>query len=121
MYEREKAEGLSVLIALIGVVAGFYILAWRGKRPAVRRWASLIVAVIFAVAGLWGMVAYGIPVLGDFHNPEVPIWEAVIETLIMWVICLVPWIIAVRFTTSALRKEPSPAAPSPEASPHAKP
>src|SRR5437879_4620898 len=101
MYEKEKAEGLSILIALVGLVAGAYVIAWRGK-PAVRRLASWIVAVIFAVAGLWGMVAYGIPVLGDFHNPDVPIWGAVLETIVMWVVCLVTWGGCERFVTASL-------------------
>jgi hypothetical protein len=60
---NEKAEGLLFLVALVGVVGGAYALAWRGKSPAVRRGASWVVAVIFAVAGLWGLWAYAIPIL----------------------------------------------------------
>jgi tetrahydromethanopterin S-methyltransferase subunit D len=122
---NEKAQGLLILIAVVGTVGGAYALAWRGKSPAVRRGASWVVAVIFAVAGLWGLWAYAIPILLEgLHDPSVPRWVAVIVGLVIAAICVLPWSIAVRFAKAALRKESSSqasAAPSPEASPSTKP
>jgi tetrahydromethanopterin S-methyltransferase subunit D len=118
---NEKAQGLVILIAVVGTVGGAYALAWRGKTPAVRRAASWVVAVIFAFAGLWGLWAYAIPILLEgFRDPSVPRWVAVAVGLVIAAICVLPWSIAVRFAKAALRKEPSSqdsAAPSPEASP----
>jgi len=121
---NEKAQGLLVLIAVVGTVGGAYALAWRAKSLAVRRGASWVVAVIFAVAGLWGLWAYAIPILLEgLHDPSVPRWVAVIVGLVIAAICVLPWSIAVRFAKAALRKEsPSQAsaALSPEASPSTK-
>lgn len=123
---NEKALGLLILIAIVGTVGGAYALAWRGKSPAVRRTGSWVVAVIFAVAGLWGLWAYAIPILLEgLHDPSVPRWVAVIVGLIIVAICVLPCAVAVRFARSALREESSPrppatAVPSPEASPSTK-
>ena len=101
----EKAQGLLILIAVVGTVGGAYALAWRGKSATVRRAASGVVAVIFAVAGLWGMMAYAVPVLLEgLHDPVVSRWVAVSSALVIAAICAVPWIIAVRFAVSAFRK-----------------
>jgi hypothetical protein len=108
MYPREKAEGLAILIALVCAVAGAYLQAWRGNRPAFRRGASWTIAAVFKVAGLWGLVAYAIPALEDFGISEVPLWQAVVGNLIAWVIfCLLPWGIAINFTMIALRRSSS--------------
>src|SRR5260370_42434506 len=121
---NEKAEGLLLLIALVGVVAGAYTLAWRGKSPTVRRAGSWVVAVIFAVAGLWGLWAYAIPILLEgLHDPAAPRWVAGIVGLIIAALCVLPWSIAVRFVKAALRKGAPPqvsAPPSPGASPSTK-
>lgn len=120
----EKAQGLLVLIGVVATVGGAYALAWRGKSPAVRRGASCVVAVIFAVAGSWGLWAYAIPILLEgFRDPTVPRWVAVIVGLVIAAICALPWSIAVRFAKAALRKEsssPAIAPPSPEAAPSTK-
>jgi hypothetical protein len=122
---NEKAQGLLILIAVVGTAGGAYALAYRGKSPAVRRGASWVVAAIFAVAGLWGLWAYAIPFfIEGLHDPTVPRWVAVIGAFVIAVFCVVPWAIAVRFATSAMRKDSSPqasAARSPEASPGTKP
>jgi tetrahydromethanopterin S-methyltransferase subunit D len=121
---NEKAQGLLILIAIVGTVGGAYALAWRGKSPAIRRAGSWVVAVIFAVAGLWGLWAYAIPILLEgFRDPTVPRWVAAIVGLIIAAICVLPCAVAVRFARSALREKSSPktsAAPSPEASPSPK-
>jgi hypothetical protein len=122
---NERAQGLLILITVVGTVGGAYALAWRGKSPAVRRGASWVVAVIFAVAGLWGLWAYAIPLLLEgLHDPTVPHWVALTGALVIAAICVVPWVIAVRFATSALRKDSSPqvsSAPTSQASPSTKP
>jgi tetrahydromethanopterin S-methyltransferase subunit D len=119
---NEKTQGLLILVAIVGTVGGAYALAWRGKSPAVRRAGSWVVAVIFAVAGLWGLWAYAIPILLEgLHDPSVPRWVAVIVGLIIAAICVLPCAVAVRFARSAIREKSSAtAAPAPEASPSTK-
>lgn len=105
---NEKAQGMLILIVVVGTVGGAYALAWRGKSPAVRRGASWVVAVVFAVAGLWGLWAYSIPLLLEgLHDPTVPHWVAVTGALVIAAICVLPWSIALRFAKAALRKESS--------------
>jgi hypothetical protein len=71
LLNERKAQGLLILIAVVGTVGGAYSLAWRGKSPAVRRAASWVVEVIFAAAGLWGLWAS--PLLHEgLHDPTVP-------------------------------------------------
>ena len=121
---NEKALGLLILIAVVGTVGGAYALAWRGKSPAVRRAGSWVVAVIFAVAGLWGLWAYAIPILLEgFRDPTVPRWVAVAVGLIIAAVCVLPCAVAFRFAASALREKSSPrpaASQSPEAPPNTK-
>ena len=105
---NEKAQGLIILASIVGVVAGAYVIAWRVKSLRVRRGALWVVAAIFAIAGLWGIWAYAIPIfLEGLHDPAVPRWEAVIVGLFIAAICVIPFGIAVRFASSALRKDTS--------------
>jgi hypothetical protein len=101
----ETAEGIVILAALLGVLGGAYALAWRGKSAAVRRGASWVVAVICVVAGLWGMLAFAIPLLLDgLHNPAMSRWAVVTSAFVVAAICAVPLMIAARIATSALRR-----------------
>jgi hypothetical protein len=106
---NEKTVGLLALIGLVSVAAGAHVLAWRSKRLAFRRGASLILAVVSALAAFVGTAGYAIPALADFHDPAVSFRATVTENLISWAICLGAWAVAVRFAIFALRK--SPAAP----------
>jgi hypothetical protein len=75
-----------ILIVLVSVTVCAYLIAWRGRRSSVRRGASLIVACVSSLVGLFATVAYAIPALDDFRNPAVPFSEAVVGNLIMWAI-----------------------------------
>jgi hypothetical protein len=103
---NEKTAGLAVLIVLVSLVAGAYLLAWHSGRLALRRGASLILALMSALAGFVGTVGYAIPALADFQDSSVSFSSAVTENLTFWVICLGAWIAALRFGIFALRKEP---------------
>jgi hypothetical protein len=106
---NEKAQGLLILTVLVGVVAGAYVLAWRGKSLAVRRGASWVVAAIFAAAGLWGILAYAVPLLLEgLRDPGVSVWVSVGGALVITAICVIPWVVAAKFVASALRQRNPP-------------
>jgi hypothetical protein len=106
---NEKIIGLLILIALVIAVTGAYSLAWRSKRPALRRAASLALATVAGLAGFAGTVGYAIPALADFRDPGVSFSAAITDNLIVWTICLGAWGVAVRFAIFALRKGPTTA------------
>jgi hypothetical protein len=102
---NEKVQAWLILIALVCVVAGAYLVAWRGRTSAYRRGASWIVALVSGLAGL--VTTSGvIEGLEDFHNPEVSIWTVLIGTLIMLALTIGAWVMAIRFAIIALRKGP---------------
>ncbi|HYA94770.1 MAG TPA: hypothetical protein VEC95_00725 [Terriglobales bacterium] len=96
-----------ILLALVILVAGGYLLAWRSKRSLLRKSGSWIVAGVAALAGYLGTTAYAIPGLDDFHNPVVPFATALIGNAVVWATCLGAWGIAVRLVIFALRKVPA--------------
>jgi hypothetical protein len=100
---NDKAEAWIILIALISIVGGAYLLAWRGKRSAARGWGAWTVAL---VSGLGAVVAtsYFVEGLGDFLNPAVSFWTAFIGSLIMLAIGGGAWAIAIRFAIVSTRK-----------------
>jgi hypothetical protein len=103
---RDKAEAWLILIALISLIGGAYVLAWRGKRSATRVSGAWTVAL---VSGLGAVVAtsYFVGGLDDFLNPAVSFWTAFIGNLIMLAICVGAWAIAIRFAIVSTRKGPS--------------
>lgn len=100
---NDKIEAWLILLTIVGAITGAYLLAWRGKLPTSRRWASWTIAL---VSGLGAVVAtpYVIEGLEDFQDPAVSFWTALIGTLIMLTICVGAWAIAIRFTIISLRK-----------------
>jgi len=101
----EKLEAWSILIALLGVVVGSYLLAWRGKRLAHRRWSSGVLAAVSALAAYVWTFGYVLPGF-DASRSSVSFREGAIGDLVELAICAVPWIIAVRFAIIALKKTP---------------
>lgn len=68
---REFGIALVFIFSVLGLVWA-YLLAWHGRRLTIRRAASEIVAIVAASIASVGTLAYAIPGLGDFHNPEFP-------------------------------------------------
>jgi len=93
-----------ILLAILALVIGGYMLAWRSKRSPIRKSGSWAVAVVAAVAGLIGTVGYAIPAFDDFHNPAVSFRAALIGNILIWAICLGAWTVAMRFAVRALRR-----------------
>jgi glucan phosphoethanolaminetransferase (alkaline phosphatase superfamily) len=102
----EKSTEWLILISVVVVVAVAYILAWRGKRLAIRRTASVVVAAICTVAALVATMGYGIPALQDLFDTKGPVRDAVIANIIIWIICLGAWVTALRFAFFAVRNRP---------------
>src|SRR4029077_16772445 len=100
---REDGIALVLIFLVLGLIWA-YLLAWHSRSSTVRRAASGIVAALAALVAVVGTFAYAVPGLDDFHNPEVSFRTALIGNVILWAICLGLWVIAARFTRSALRK-----------------
>ena len=103
-----KTEGWLILISLITVLVGGYLLVWRGRRPMLRRIASLVIAIVAAAVAVVGTIGYAIPTLKDALAPNVSFSEGVIVNLPIWTICLAAWFIAIRFLVFTLRGHPAP-------------
>jgi hypothetical protein len=101
----EKQEAWSVLITLIALAGGGYLVAWRGGSRTLRRVGSSIVAILSALVAFVGTIAYAIPALRDLRTPAVHIGTAVIGNLVISGICIVAWIVAIKFTILALRRK----------------
>jgi hypothetical protein len=101
----EKSTAWLILVSLMSVVVAGYLLAWRGKRSAVRKAASGLVAAVSGLAGIVGIAGYAIPALSDFRSSVDSFASAVIANVIIWGICLAAVVIAVRFAASALQKQ----------------
>jgi lipoprotein signal peptidase len=87
----EKSTEWLILISVVVAVALAYILAWRGKRLAIRRAASAVVAAI---------------ALQDLFDSKGPVRDAVMANIIVWIICLGAWAMAFRFAFFAIRNRP---------------
>jgi hypothetical protein len=103
---ERTTEAWSVLITLAAVAASGYLLAWRGRHSALRRAASLVVAMVSAVAAYFGTRAYAVPALSALHDPTAR-GEAVVLNVVIWAICLGAWFFAIKFAVVAFRKRPA--------------
>lgn len=99
MDERQFAMLLTVIV----VVAAILIL-WRSQRLTLRRMMSATIGVIAALAGYLGAVGYAIPALSDLNAPGVKLRTAVLENLVIWIICLGSLVLGVRFLLYAVRR-----------------
>jgi Na+-translocating ferredoxin:NAD+ oxidoreductase RnfD subunit len=102
----EKSTEWLILISVVVAVAVAYILAWHGKRMAIRRTASIVAAAICTVAALIATMGYGIPAMQELLHHRGVILDAVIANIIIWIICLGAWSAAVRFALFAMRRRP---------------
>lgn len=97
------AATLVLIFSIITIWA--YVVAWRGATLGARRVGSLVIAAIAALIGFVVTFGLAIPLLDDFHNPAVPLSEALVGCLVLWVIAAVPWVVAARCALFAFRKE----------------
>jgi len=86
--EPDWVDVLAILLPPIALAVGGYLLLRKGKGAKARGAGSIMIAVIAAMVGAFGIVAYAIPSFGDFRNPGVSLRTAVIGNLIVWAICL---------------------------------
>jgi hypothetical protein len=100
----DRSTEVLILILVVVVVACCYLVAWRGGRSSIRRFASLVLACILALFGWIGTVWYALPALNDFHNTHVPLSLAIVGNLVLWAICIGAWVVVVRCAWFALRK-----------------
>src|SRR3989442_8573160 len=99
---NEKVVAWSIPITLASIVAGAYLLAWRGRRLPIRRGASWVLATVSALAGDVGALAYAVPPLGDLHDPAGSFRTALIGHLVVWAICIGALVVRGRFAIFAL-------------------
>ena len=100
----DKLEAWLVLVTVFALLVGGYMLAWRSKRPLLRRLSSAVVAAVSGLAAFVCTVGYAVPSLGDLHDAGVSLREAILGNLLVWSICLAAWFIFIRFAVIALRK-----------------
>ena len=102
----EFAKAWLILISATALVVVPYVLAWRAKGSAVRRGATWIVALISALCAV--AASNYVPIgLEDFHSPAASFWTALKGNPIMLAISIGAWVMAIRFSIIALRKNPS--------------
>jgi hypothetical protein len=103
-HMNEWVKAWLILIALISVVGGAYLLAWRGKLSTSRRWGAWTVSLVSALGAVVA-TSYAIGELEDFQ--VMSFWMALVGNLIIWAICIGAWAIAIRFTIISSRKGPA--------------
>lgn len=95
-------------IPIAPVIIG-YVLMRRSRSTVGRRMGGLAVAVISGAVGTFGMTAYAIPALEDFHNPAVDKFTALGGNCVIWSICVGALLISLRCLWSAFRtSKPAP-------------
>ncbi len=102
--EPDWVDALVLLLIPIALVVGGYLLLRKGKGTKSRGAGSIIIAVVAAMFGAFGMVAYAIPALDDFRNPGVQFGTAVLGNLVIWTICLGALALAFRAVWPEFRK-----------------
>jgi len=78
---------LLVSIPIMPVILG-YVLLRKGRSAWMRATGGIVVGFISGLVGTFGLVAYAIPSLDDFHNPAVDGATAFVGSLIVWSVCV---------------------------------
>jgi hypothetical protein len=99
----DGSTAILILLTVVVLAAGCYLIAWRARGLAIRRFASFVVACVLAFVGWIGTFGYAILGLDDFRNPNVPRSAAIVSNVIMWAICIGAWVVAARCVWFALR------------------
>jgi ABC-type Co2+ transport system permease subunit len=90
--------------SVVAVIAG-YLLAWRAKRTAYRRWGSLATAVVAGFAGLL-MSAWLLGAIMPLPPPDgSPLWESLVFLLVFSPLPLGAFYISAKFIRQAVRDE----------------
>ena len=95
------------LILVSGLIVA-YFLSSRMRSKAVRRRASWTAAVCSGTVALFATLHFAIPVLDDFHNPNVSFREALFGTSMVWATCACAWVVVAKCVIRALRKDSVP-------------
>ena len=90
-----------VVVPVSLVIAG-YLLLRRAKSPRYRRVGAIFISVIAAGFGTFGIIAYAVPALDDFRNPNVQFRFALVGNLVLWSICLGVLLLAFRTAWRAI-------------------
>jgi hypothetical protein len=96
-------DALVLLLTPVALVVGGYLLLRRGNGTKSRMVGCIMIAVVAAMFGAFGLAAYAIPGLDDFRNPGVSFQTALVGNPIMWTICLGALALAFRAVWSEFR------------------
>src|SRR2546427_12463375 len=94
---NEKVVAWSIPITLASIVAGAYLLAWRGRRLPIRRGASWVLATVSALAGDGGGGWDAVPPVEEPSGAAVAVCTAVIWQVIAGGVWLGAMVVAGRF------------------------
>ena len=92
-----------VFTLLSAVIFGHFFSSDKTRQP-VRRIALWAAAVASTIVAFFASLAFGVPALEDFRDPNVEFREALIGATIVWSICLGAWFVATRCVIAALRR-----------------
>jgi len=96
---------LGLMFALLtAAVAAHFFLSAKKVNESMRRAASWVAAAVSTILALATSMAFAVPALDDFRNPQVPFRDALLGVTIVWAISLGVWVIAMRCIISALRR-----------------
>ena len=102
--EPDWVDVLAILLPPIALAVGGYLLLRKGKGVKSRTAGTIMIAVVAAMFGAFGILAYAIPTLDDLRNPAVSMRAAVLDNLIVWTICLGALALALRAIWHGVRK-----------------
>ena len=102
--EPDWVDVLAILLPPIALAVGGYLLLRQGKGTKARTAGSIMIAVVAAMFGAFGIVAYALPALEDMRYTD-PVWENLLGILVLWIIPVGALVLAFRALWSGLRSD----------------
>jgi uncharacterized membrane protein len=96
---------LTVVFTLLAAAVSAHFLSSEKTRQPVRRIALWVAAGVSTVVAFFASIAFGIPTLQDFRNPNMHFRDVFVGAAIVWAICLCAWIVAIKCIATALRRD----------------